>query len=56
MHDGLIAVMFMVMVFSPCLVAASTGVHTGSDTGVLDSAELEELESRHNYIPGSRAR
>jgi hypothetical protein len=55
MHDLVVAMMFMGMVLSPCVVAASTGIHLGSDSAIRDAAELEELESRHCYVPGGRS-
>jgi hypothetical protein len=52
MHDLSIAMAFMAIVLSPCFVAVSTGIHKGAESGILDTAELEDLESRYSHVPG----
>ena len=52
MTDFLIALAFIFMVVSPCIVAMHTGVHSGSDDARLDDPdELAELAAHRDRIP-----
>ena len=51
MTDVFVALAFMTMVITPCVVALRSGVVTGADLGVRDLAELLSEHPREAFIP-----